>query len=352
MKLLILLVLFSFAFVDQSQASNVCHRIFGMFQRSSVPTLKISSYDALNASQQIDILLGGALKEIKRADPNRTHLPFYVPYIEYTISRLVISQGSQKSLELREATRELIEEAQYKIAQNRLNYFWVLDFSSRAVSLFDGRINHGFRNLEGMKKLFPSAIVLLTFAELDFSHFIRTENKDIMLIGMTENPRAIDGTPIRLSAEQFADHDYVHYVLNLKSEKVLSPWNLRHRKWVSLHQKIEAKLAQLPPSKRKYAEFIYFYALHESYGMRQAFVDGYLKKNLAATVRQKYRSQDIKDFFEGRAHVSLVKKSDLYQRMYRQDDFMDAFPNKNPQEVLLVGLESFIRIANEIDMGL
>lgn len=351
MKLILVFVLSSFTFVDHSRASNVCTYLFDLFQGGRQTTFKVKTYDPLNADQQMDILLNGELKKLKKADPKSTHLPYFIPYVEHAILRLEAAKERYKTEVINSAVNELIEIAHAKMSSNQVTYNWILELSSKTSAIMDGDPRYGFRNLKRMQALFPHDIVIPTFAALDFRHFIAAENRNIALVGMIEEPQYVDGVVVPFTAEQFVDHDFTHYMLTQKAEKIVSSSHPNHRVWVELHKKIWNKIERLPTEKKRFVEFVYFYALHENYDFREALVKGYLEKNLAKAVRHKYRLQDIRDYYEGKTHIGRVYAIDLFKRMNRPNDFMSAFPNKNPQEILLVGSESFLQIANEIDMG-
>jgi len=129
--------------------------------------------------------------------------------------------------------------------------------------------------------------------------------------------------------------------------------NKHHSTWLKLHEKIKEEIKKIPQERRRYAEFIYFYILNEDLGKRDLFVSSYIDPNVKMISDIASRILDyelIKDHYEGKANPINIQRSEIYRRVIRPNDFLEAFPeNINPQEIFLVGMNDFLQELKKVE---
>jgi hypothetical protein len=334
-----LLLLLLLTFLSSAHAARTCGSLFEKAQTvsaSAIPAIKFKRYDPSQIDQQIDFLLeNGELEKFKKANARKTNLPYFEDYILDAVDRLIRVKVERNDSETTAWIDHLGVEAFSRIAQENLTYEWVIEFSYQALAIFEGgRIPLPNRNLNRIVNAFPLDIMIPTFAELDFKHFIEIEGKGFTFLGMREREQIVDGNEKAFTPEQFFNHDFLHYYLTEKRDIVLDPKNNFHNRWLDLHNKIRSKIADLPEGERRYVEYIYFYILHEEFGLRTKFLQRYLH------FESGLMSEMISQMLEG---------SEIYKRTTNPNDFKASFKNTNPQEILLVGIGEFIKILQEVE---
>jgi hypothetical protein len=169
---------------------------------------------------------------------------------------------------------------------------------------------------------------------------------------MREAEQVVDGNEVPFSPEQFLNHDFLHYNLTIKGDHLLSLHDKYYYGWMKLHARIKEEIANLPEPQKEYVEYVYFYLLLDEFGIRDRLTYRLLDPKIGTMSEYAERVLDydlIKNHFGGRTHPSNVLRSEIYRRTTKPFDFKEAFPNKDPQEILLEGISGFVKIIKEID---
>lgn len=345
-----------FLLLNIAQANNTCADLFGNEAIANGSSYR--KYDPNNMDQIIFSLINkGELRKIKRADPDKTNLEFFNDYIEDAIQRLAKEKELEFNPSLNQTIDNIILDARLRIQQEQVTYNWVWKFSYQVLDVFETRYGHGkstARNLDRILEMFPRDVMIPTFAIQDFRHFIDIDGYDFAFLGMRERSEYVDGNPEPFTPEQFLDHDILHHFLTNKGDHLLTLHDKNYRGWMKLHKQIRDHIQKLQDPEKSYVEFIYFYLLHEEFGMRDRLAYRFLNPKIGKMSEFAKRALDyqiIKDHFEGISHPENIEQSEIYKRIVKPYDFKEAFPDKTPQEVLLVGINGFVNIIKQIEQG-
>lgn len=336
------------SFLNSTYASNVCSELF-----DPTPN-KYELYNPNNMDQIIQhLIVEGEFRKIKQADPEKTNLTFFNDYIRDAIERLQKEKNKSDDPKRIKKIEFIIAEAQSRIETEQVTYKWVWDFSYEVLAVFEGKYNRvTLRNYENILNVFPRDIMIPTFAAQEFRHFIEMDGYNVTFLGMRETEQIVDGNEAPFSPEQFLNHDFLHYNLTQKGDHLLSLHDKNYNAWMKLHTQIKKRIVDLPEPQKSYVEFIYFYLLHEEFGIRDRLAYRALNSKIGKMSEYAEQVLDyelIKAHFYGITHPSKVLRSEIYKRTTKPFDFREAFPNKNPQEVLLEGISGFVNIIKDIE---
>jgi hypothetical protein len=286
--------------------------------------------------QLIKVLIDdGEYRNIRKADPKKTNLPFFKDYITQTILKLEEEKIKLKDPSLIKEVESIISDAKLRVTTKEVSYNWVWEFSYQALSIFEAKYGNSIlRDFSDVLKAFPNEIMIPTFAEQDFKHFIKTEGSGITFLGIRDTAQIVDGNPTPFSPIQFLNHDLLHYYLTMKGDHLLSLRDKHYYGWMRLHSEIKSKIGLLPQPQKRSVEFIYFYLLHEEFGIRDRMTYRFLNPDIGKMSEYAAIVLDhdlIRNHFDGMGHPTNVLRSELYVRAMRPYDFIEAFPNKIPQ---------------------
>lgn len=337
--------------LSQAQADSTCGALFDLRNKHLALPKQYKIYDPNNITQQREALMNGELEKFKNANAYKTHLPFYEDYVLHTLDMLGISTKHGERF-FQGQVEGLGVEAFKRIGQKNLTYAWVMEFSYRARSIFAKHENTSFVNMQKIINAFPHDVFFPSFARSDFDHYIELEGQRFTFPAMRAEPEYVDGSLKKLSPEENDHHDFRHYFLTQKDDNaVLNPKSKFYKPWMNLHKRIKDKIAKIPSENRRYAQFVYFYILNERFGWRTLLLKSHLYPNEHGSLSNLAKQMLDYDIImnDKRDAQSKYQDSELFRRTTRPNDFGAAFPEKNPQDILRVGIVNFIQIMKEIE---
>ena len=205
-----------------------------------------------------------------RANPYTTHIEYFADKIEAHISFASKGLGSSISKSQAQALAELQTSAERAIKEERVTYKWWLEFNDQLSFILSNRDYHSRLSHEGrlnfkekekkieqMISFFPLWIMVPTLkGELGIITLNRSLNEGVFPIGLISKETKVHD--MTLDSAFFLAHDIAHveFSLKLNTNQYSVGHRLRHKKMLEL-------MEALPSNKRKWAELVYFNAIHE-----------------------------------------------------------------------------------------
>ena len=202
-----------------------------------------------------------------RANPYKTHIPYFADKIEEHIAFVVKGLGPHINPQQQKALSKLKREAKKAVEQEKVTYYWWIEFNYQLSHVLSNktwvanRTNPYGRDMEFIWDIisyFPIRVMIpTTKEELGIISLSRAYNEGIYPISLTSQTKKVNDVPMDPIA--FLEHDISH-AYNFLLSKDITQYSPGHK---LRYNKIQALISTLPYEQRKLAEVVYFISIHE-----------------------------------------------------------------------------------------
>ena len=262
----------------------------------------IGGLDEMN--EMIDI--GKQLRKLE-VDPYTTHIDYFAEKMK---EHLDFMEKAVKNPIQREKMNLVREYAEKAIAERSVTYEKWIQFHEVLVEvplkgMPYGKIERISEYQDRIIKDFPQVILMPTTRDSGMMTMSRGIENDIYILGIS-NKSKVEFDNMGGNSVSFYDHDLGHTGEILKYKKDFDVFERM--------EKVAEKIKNLPPKKRKNAEYIYWLAIHEA---PLDFIHNVSIESVRAIVKHRILNA-----------INLSKK----KRQRIEDDFMEAYISAYPEK--------------------